>query len=261
VTTKRKHLLEKTLYQLIISRLEGMRIGEEPYQKRIFRLIRKGVGGFILFGGERDMVKGFIRRMQAEAEMTLFIASDIERGTGQQIRGFTNSPCQMAVSAAVDKNSREDISILYNSIKSIVYEAIEAGINMPLIPVLDVNLDPDNPIVCTRAFSDNPEIVSWFGSEYIRILEESGLISCAKHFPGHGDTSTDSHISLPVIRKSYKDLMKTDLAPFMQSIKAGVGSIMIGHIVIPAIDDKPASLSEKVINELLRKKLGSGDLC
>jgi len=127
---------------------------------------------------------------------------------------------------------------------------------MPLIPVLDVNRDPDNPIICTRAFSDNIGIVSWFGSEYIRILEESGLLSCAKHFPGHGDTSIDSHIRLPVIRKSYKDLMKTDLAPFKKAIKAGVGSIMIGHIVVPAIDDKPASLSEKVINGLLRKKLG-----
>jgi beta-N-acetylhexosaminidase len=131
---------------------------------------------------------------------------------------------------------------------------------MPLIPVLDVNRDPDNPIICTRAFSDNTEIVSWFGSEYIRILEESGLLSCAKHFPGHGDTSIDSHIRLPVIRKSYKDLMKTDLDPFKKAIKAGVGSIMIGHLVIPAIDDKPASLSEKVINGLLREELGFSGL-
>lgn len=254
--TKRKHLLEKTLYQLIIARLEGVRIGEEQYQKRIFRLIRKGIGGFILFGGKRDEVKGFIRRMQAEAELSLFIASDIERGVGQQIRGFTNTPCQMAVSAAIDKNSRQDISILYNAIKSIADEAVEAGINMPLIPVLDVNRDPDNPIICTRAFSDKTEIVSRFGSEYIRILEESGLLSCAKHFPGHGDTSIDSHVQLPVIRKSYKDLMKTDLAPFKKAIKAGVGSIMIGHLVIPAIDDKPASLSEKVIKGLLREELG-----
>jgi beta-N-acetylhexosaminidase len=258
--TKRKHLLEKTLYQLIVARLEGARIWEEPYQKRIFRLIRKGVGGFILFGGKRDKVKDFIRKMQAEAEMSLFIASDTERGVGQQIQGFTNSPCQMAVSAAIDKNSREDISILYNAIKSIADEAVETGINMPLIPVLDVNRDPDNPIICTRAFSDNTEIVSWFGLEYIRILEESGLLSCAKHFPGHGDTSIDSHIRLPVIRKSYKDLMKTDLAPFKKAIKAGVGSIMIGHLVIPSIDDKPASLSEKVINGLLREELGFAGL-
>jgi len=258
--TERKRLLEKTLYQLIIARLEGIRIGEETYRKRTLRLIRKGVGGFILFGGEMDKVKGFIREMQAEAEILLFIASDIERGVGQQIRGFTNSPCQMAVSAAIDKNSREDLSILYSSIKSIADEAVEAGINMPLIPVLDVNRDPDNPIICTRAFSDNTEIVSWFGSKYIRTLEESGILSCAKHFPGHGDTSIDSHIRLPVIRKSYNDLMKTDLFPFREAIKAGVGSIMIGHLVIPAIDDKPASLSEKVISELLREKLGFSGL-
>lgn len=166
----------------------------------------------------------------------------------------------MAVSAAIDKNSRKDISILYSSIKSIADEAVEAGINMPFIPVLDVNLEPDNPIICTRAFSDNAEIVSWFGSKYIRTLEESGILSCAKHFPGHGDTSIDSHIRLPVIRKSYKDLMKTDLFPFREAIKAGVGSIMIGHLVIPAIDDKPASLSEKVIGELLREKLGFSGL-
>ncbi len=253
---KRRDSLEKRLYQLIIERLDGLRIGEELYQKRIFRLIRKGIGGFILFGGEMDKVKGFIRKMQAEAEMSLFIASDIERGVGQQIRGFTNSPCQMAFSAAIDKNSLEDVSILYNTIKSIAEEAVEAGINMPLIPVLDVNRDPDNPIICTRAFSDNAGIVSWFGSEYIRILEEAGLISCAKHFPGHGDTSIDSHVRLPVIRKSYNALIKKDIAPFKKAIITGVGSIMIGHLAIPAIDDKPASLSEKVINGLLREELG-----
>lgn len=252
--------LEKKLYQLIISRLDGDKIQSEEYQNKIFNLVEKGIGGFIIFGGAKDEIQSFINKIQTIAEIPLFIASDIERGVGQQIQGTANFPCQMAVAAAINRNRPEDVSILENAIKAVADEAIDIGINMPLIPVLDVNQNPDNPIICTRAFSDNPEDVAWFGSKYIRILEDSGLISCAKHFPGHGDTAIDSHISLPVISKSKDDLMKTDLMPFVKSIEAGAGSIMIGHLKVPALDSKPASLSRKIITDLLKKELGFNGL-
>ena len=106
------------------------------------------------------------------------------------------------------------------------------------------------------AFSDNPETVSWFGRKYIEILQDAGLISCAKHFPGHGDTAIDSHISLPVISKSEEELMRSDVIPFNEAVKAGVGSIMMGHLSIPSIDTLPASLSIKIVTDLLRKQLG-----
>ena len=156
----------------------------------------------------------------------------------------------------VDKNRPGDISIFEDSLKAIAREATDVGINMPLIPVLDINQNPDNPIVCTRAFSDNPEDVTWFGMKYIKIFEGSGLISCAKHFPGHGDTAVDSHLSLPVITKSFEELRSIDLVPFISAVKAGVSSVMMGHLSIPAVDSKPASLSKMVITDLLRKEMG-----
>jgi beta-glucosidase-like glycosyl hydrolase len=247
--------LEKRLYQLVISRLDGDRIGIPEYEKKITGLVRKGIGGFILFGGQRDEIKGFLDHLQSFSEVRLFIASDTERGVGQQVRGTTVFPCQMAIAAALDRHRSDDVLLLEDAIRAFALEAKDTGINMPLIPVLDVNRNPDNPIICTRAFSDNPEDVSWFGSEYIRILEEEGLISCAKHFPGHGDTATDSHISLPVITKSYSSLKETDIVPFVTAIKSKVGSVMVGHLSIPVIDPLPASLSPKVI-ALLRNELG-----
>ncbi|MDI6889883.1 MAG: glycoside hydrolase family 3 N-terminal domain-containing protein [Thermodesulfovibrionales bacterium] len=187
--------LEKKLYQLVISRLDGYNIHSQAYKEKIFKLVEKGIGGFVIFGGRRNEIKGFINKIQSISEISLFIASDVECGVGQQIKDATLFPCQMAMAAAIGRNIPGDVIPPGNTIKAIAQESTDIGINMPLIPVLDVNQNPDNPIICTRAFSDNPEDVAWFGSEYIRILEGSGLISCAKHFPGHGDTAADSHIS------------------------------------------------------------------
>ncbi len=248
-------LMEK-LYQLIIHRLDGDKINSDSYRKYIYSLIQKGVGGFILFNGESEEIKEFIDEIQKRSEIILFIASDIERGVGQQVLGCTHFPPQMAIAAAIKRNFQEDVSLICQTVKAITDEASYIGINMPLIPVLDINLNPDNPIICTRAFSDNPEVVSWFGNEYIKILEENGMISCAKHFPGHGDTSEDSHLSLPVIKKSKNELMSMELKPFKKAIEQGVSSLMIGHLLLPEIDNMPASLSYNVITNLLRKEMG-----
>lgn len=257
--------LEKKLYQTIISRLDTDGIHKDAYRKKVFSLIKKGIGGFIIFGGGSEPQRGaespgeirrFISEMQSASDIPLFIASDIERGVGQQIKGASAFPCQMAVSAAINKNKPKDIRILKHALTAIGEEAKDIGINMPLIPVMDVNQNPDNPIISTRAFSDNPKDVSWFGIKFINILQGMGLICSAKHFPGHGDTSIDSHIQVPVIKKSYRDLMKTDIFPFRSAIKAGVKSIMVGHLSVPAIDLKPSSLSRKIITGLLREKLG-----
>ncbi|MBF0505800.1 MAG: hypothetical protein HQL09_03095 [Nitrospirae bacterium] len=252
--------LEKRLYQLVISRLNGDEIHKASYRRSLIELVRKGIGGFIVFGGKRGETGDFIRELQSLADIVLFIASDIERGAGQQIRGATSFPCPMAVAAALDSGNAEDALLLENALEGVAEEAIDNGINMPLIPVLDVNQDPDNPIICTRAFSDDPATVSWFGSAYIRALERAGLISCAKHFPGHGDTAIDSHIALPVIKKSRADLKNIDLVPFIKAIEAGVRSIMIGHLAVPSLDDRPATFSRKIMHDLLRGELGFSGL-
>ncbi len=248
--------IERKLYQLIINRLDGERLSSPSYQEEVLALAEKGIGGFIVFGGEKDEVKNFIAHLQSMSTIPLFIASDIERGVGQQIHGSTLFPGQMAIAAATDIHNFNSVKALGDVIRAIACESIDVGINMPLIPVLDVNKNPDNPIICTRAFSDNPAVVAWYGRMYVRTLQKKGLLSCAKHFPGHGDTAIDSHISLPVISKSFMELNDTDLFPFIEAIKAGVSSIMVGHLTVPALDDLPASLSGRVINDLLRVELG-----
>ena len=248
--------LGKRLYQLVISRLNGDGIHCVSYRRGLFDLVKKGIGGFIIFGGAKGEIRDFILELQYLADIPLFIASDIERGVGQQIKGAASVPCQMAMAAALDRTFPGDALLLEDMLKGVACEALANGINMPLMPVMDVNQDPENPIICTSAFSDDPETVSWFGSEYIRILENEGLISCAKHFPGHGDTAIDSHIALPVIKKSLEDLNEMDIVPFIKAIETGVSSIMIGHLAVQSLDNVPASFSKKIINGLLRGKLG-----
>lgn len=244
------------LYQLIITRLDGLRIGESRYSQAIFDLVDKGLGGVIIFGGRKEDVSGFINILQKRAKVPLFISSDIERGVGQQIEGYSHFPCPMAVASAIDRNNPQDVLMLRRSLHFVFLEAIECGINMPLLPVMDVNHNPKNPIICTRAFSDDPEIVGFFGAIYIKEMINLGLFACAKHFPGHGDTEIDSHLKLPEINRSYEDIMRMDIAPFRRAIDIGVSSIMAGHIRLPEIDKEPASLSGVILRDILRKECG-----
>jgi beta-glucosidase-like glycosyl hydrolase len=246
----------QTLYQLIISRLNGSDLSSPATVKKIHGLVEKGIGGFIVFGGEMAALQPFIAGLQSRSATPLFIASDVERGVGQQVEGATLFPGQMALAAALSRQKQDSAEYIQKIGAALAQEAIDAGINMPLIPVLDVNADPDNPIICSRAFSDNPATVSWYGSRFIQAVQKQGLISCAKHFPGHGDTDTDSHLSLPVLSKSLKELMETDIHPFQEAVKAGVRSIMIGHLSLPSIDSVPATISKKIITGMLREQLG-----
>ncbi|WP_353684223.1 glycoside hydrolase family 3 N-terminal domain-containing protein [Thermodesulfovibrio sp. 3907-1M] len=233
---------------LIIARLDGKKINYLRYRHYIEKLVRDGIGGFIVFGGEYEEIKNFIAYLQSMASEPLIIASDIERGVGQQLKGATLIPSQMGIAAGFDlSKERTELGTLY---LIVIKEALSVGINLALVPVLDVNTEPENPIICTRAFSDNSEVVSEYGRFFIKFFESHGLLTCAKHFPGHGATQTDSHLGLPHIA----DDIETHIKPFKEAIKARVSSIMVGHIVTS--DIKPASLSEKTINELLKQKLG-----
>ncbi len=140
-------------------------------------------------------------------------------------------------------------------------ETRAAGIHAVFSPVVDVNNNPDNPIICTRSFGDEPEIVEWFGSRYISRLQKSrgtrdrlDLLACAKHFPGHGDTDQDSHSVLPVIHASRTRLNRVELPPFREAVKDGVGMVMAAHLLVPALDpEKPTTFSKKTITALLRE--------
>ncbi|MEW6585603.1 MAG: glycoside hydrolase family 3 protein [Nitrospirota bacterium] len=247
--------LEKKAYQLLIGRLDGGHIGDAAYEEKIRGLVKKGMGGFILFGGEKESAGNFLSDLQSIADIPLFIASDVERGVGQQISGTTLFPCQMAVAAALGRRSAEERLIIEQTVRAVAEESKDVGINIPLIPVLDVNQNADNPIISTRAFSDDAETVAELGSHYIRVLEGEGLISCAKHFPGHGDTASDSHITLPVINKPRDALMDVDIMPFRRAVEAGVSSIMVGHLSVTAFNGEPASLSREIVTHLLKEEL------
>ena len=136
-------------------------------------------------------------------------------------------------------------------------ELRSVGINMDLAPVLDVNTNPDNPVIGDRSFGGHPFVVSTLGNAFIKGLQENGVIAAGKHFPGHGDTDLDSHKQLPVVRHDARRLEETELKPFMEAIKRGLEAIMTAHVLYPAWDiSMPATLSERILKGLLRKKLG-----
>ncbi len=245
---------QKKIAQLVIARLDGRDIDKRF--KYYHSLVKKGIGGFIIFGGRLAQVRSGVKKLQKSAEIPLFIASDLEQGLGQQVEGGTLFPPAMAVGQAIDPDNRNDVQLLRQSVRIIAQEARSAGINIIFSPVLDVNTNSKNPIICTRSFSDDPKEVAWFGNEFIKGFHRQGVIACAKHFPGHGDTAQDSHLELPVIKAGRQRLYNIELYPFDKAIKAGVKMIMVGHLKVPVFDSKlPSSLSQKIIQGILKKRM------
>lgn len=259
---------------LIIPRLDGNRIQEDDYFKQVAVLVDAGIGGFILFGGKTPETSDALKRLQDRAETPLLITSDIERGLGQQMTGGTRFPNQWAVAEAIDRRDSDDVRLLHRMLEVAREECLAAGIHVVFSPVADVNVNPDNPIICIRSFGEEPDMVSWFTAEYIKGLQKGFsthpssltphpfLLACAKHFPGHGDTAVDSHTSLPVINADLARLERVELPPFVAAIEAGVAVIMIGHLQVPALEPEPipATFSKRIVTRLLRERMGFNGL-
>ena len=181
-----------------------------------------------------------------------FICIDQETGTVNRMNtGATRFLGNMAIGATNNPHNSYLVG------EAVGAELKNYGINFDLAPVLDVNNNPDNPIINCRSYGDNPVHVSAFGMEMINGLKSQNVMSCAKHFPGHGNTATDSHLALPLISASLDELYKIELAPFIASIYTGIDAIMTTHIVFSALDTKyPATLSKQVLTGLLRENLG-----
>jgi beta-glucosidase-like glycosyl hydrolase len=235
----------------MIPRLEGEEI--ESNFDYYLGLVRGGVAGFIVFGGETESLRQGIERLQSEAELPLIISSDLEQGLGQQVKGGT----LFLPAAAVSRAERASPGLAKEVFECVAREAAYAGINTVFAPVLDVNTNPENPIISTRAFSDNPEEVSALGESMIRVFSKNGIVSCGKHFPGHGDTSVDSHLALPRVEKSLEELEACELRPFRAACAAGVHMMMLGHLDVPALDPGriPATVSREVVR-FLREDVG-----
>lgn len=259
----KKRSLREDVAQMVMPRIDGTKLGDPAYRERMDELVRQGMGGFILFGGDIDETPRHLRSLQGMAEAPLLIASDVERGLGQQLSGGTHFPSQRAVASAVNRRSKKDVDLLDRMLDAVRQETRAAGIHAVFSPVLDVNNNPDNPIICTRAFGEEPEVVEWFGSRYIRGLQKTtkhgkeDLLACAKHFPGHGDTDQDSHSVLPVIRVDKQRLNRVELPPFREAMKHRVGMVMVAHLLVPALDPTgPTTFSKKIVTALLREGMG-----
>ena len=215
----------------------------------------RGVGGFILFGGEANAVRALTDELHRRAPHPLLIASDLERGAGQQFRGATPLPPAAALGFLDDQALTERAGELT------AREARALGVNWVYAPIADVDLEPENPIIGVRAFGADPDTAARHVAAWVRGCARGGALSCAKHFPGHGRTIGDSHIERPAVQASRAE-MAEDLAPFRASIAAGVDSMMTAHVVYPALDPeaRPATLSPPILRGLLRDELRFGGL-
>jgi beta-glucosidase-like glycosyl hydrolase len=212
--------------------------------------LRLGVGGFIIFGGTAPAVRALTADLTRRSAMPLLIGADLERGAGQQFEGATPLPPLAAIGALDDDGATRAAAALT------AREARALGVNWIYAPVADIDLEPDNPIVGTRAFGTTPELVATHVAAWIEACRMEGVLCCAKHFPGHGRTTEDSHAALPRVDVAAHEL-EIDLLPFRAAVTAGVDSIMTAHVVYTALDrELPATLSGRVIDGILRTELG-----
>ena len=219
------------------------------------------LGGVILLGGSSIELQARSRQLQSWATTPLLIAADIEEGIGQRFPGGTWFPPPMALGAIYQQN--RDLAKKYaRQMGSITAEeAMSVGINWLLAPVVDVNNNADNPVINIRAFGDKPEVVSALATAFIEGAKSYPVLTTAKHFPGHGDTVTDSHLELPALAHDDERLANIELPPFQSAIAARVDSVMTAHLLISAWDkQKPATLSSKIVTEKLRQQLGFAGL-
>jgi len=257
--TVKKMTLEEKIGQMISCRFSGHFYNRESrYVKNLESLIEKQkIGGLIIFGGDVFEAAYLINELQERSEVPLLIASDLERGLGCQLQGTTLFPPLMSIGAS----GSEELAYMMGKVTA--KEARAVGIHITYAPVVDVNINPQNPIINTRSLGEDPGQVSRLADAYIRGCQENGLIATAKHFPGHGDTDVDSHTELPLINADLERLNRVELYPFKKAVKAGVKAVMTAHIHVPALDPSPhmpATLSPVIISELLRKKWGFNGL-
>ncbi|MDJ0519797.1 MAG: glycoside hydrolase family 3 N-terminal domain-containing protein [Trichodesmium sp. MO_231.B1] len=230
---------------------------EPPNSKLQYWLQELGVGGVIFVGGSAVDLATRIQQLQSWAKIPLLFAADIEEGVGQRFAGATWFPPPMAIAAIAQTNLKKAQEYAETMGAITAQEAVAIGLNWILAPVVDVNNNPDNPVINIRAFGETTELVGQLARAFIRGAKQYAVLTTAKHFPGHGDTAVDSHFDLPVIPHSERRLAEVELPPFFEALAAGVDAVMSAHLLIPTWDGElPATLSQKIITGQLRQRLG-----
>jgi beta-glucosidase-like glycosyl hydrolase len=225
--------------------------GFEAQRGAIDEALKLGVGGFILFGGPSEHVATLTEDLHSKSRTALLIGADLERGAGQQFAGQTALPPLAAIA------SLEDLQAIRRAAAVTAIEARSLGINWIYAPDADIDVEPNNPIIGTRSFGSDPERVAEYAAAWIDACQSEGVLACAKHFPGHGRTTVDSHKETPRVEESADTLRETDLVPFRRAIERGVASIMSAHVAFPAFDPtgSPATLSRPILTDLLRTEM------
>jgi len=230
--------------------------GEKHLKEVEDLVINQKVGGVIFFQGERENLKSSITRFQNASKIPLLIGMDAEWGIQMRIFGVERFPYAYTIGAANDLNLSKKMG------EMMAQECRQLGIHMNFSPDADVNSNPENPVIGFRSFGENPSHVASHVSAVVSGMEENGVMTSIKHFPGHGDTDKDSHFELPTVSKSLSSIKSIDFAPFKEGIKAGASSVMIGHLNVPALDNSglPSSLSKRIIKGFLQDSLGFNGL-
>lgn len=216
-------------------------------------VLKYNIGSVCLFQGGPLRQATVINRLQQIAKTPIFFAIDGENGLGMRMDSVIALPRQMTMGAV------DDPTIIYEYGRLVGEQCRRMGIQINFAPVVDVNNNPSNPVINDRSFGEDRHRVALFGMQYMRGMQDVGVMACAKHFPGHGDVNVDSHHDLPVIRKTRALLDSTELYPFRQMVSAGVGAVMVGHLYVPSIDNtanRPSSLSYNHVTKLLRNEFG-----
>lgn len=266
--TLKKLSLEEKIGQMFMIRVLGqfMDIDSQEYLRLRDEIQRYHLGG-VLFTVPSDgpiLLKTgpyeaamLVNELQRESRLPLIVGADFERGLSMRLTGVTTFPHAMAFGAAGNAQFAVDFG------KIVGQESRAIGVEWNFFPVADVNSNPENPIINTRAFGEDATQVSELVSAYIRGAREEGMLTTAKHFPGHGDTGTDSHLGLAAVNRTREQIDTTDLAPFRAAIGAQVDSVMVAHVTAPALEpdtDRIATTSPLIVNQLLKHQLGFSGL-
>jgi uncharacterized protein YbbC (DUF1343 family)/beta-glucosidase-like glycosyl hydrolase len=254
-TLKRLDLRAKVAQLLFVRAYGRPQNPESPEYRELLREVtERKVGGLVLFRSELDTVPVLLNALQEAADVPLLVAADLEHGLSFRVEaGPVPLPDAMAIGALGGMRAEEAARFAGELTGR---EGRAAGIHWALAPVADVNNNPDNPVINIRSFGEDPQRVSRLVSAFIEGARRGGILTSVKHFPGHGDTATDSHLGLPVIGGDRARLDRVELAPFRAAIEAGVDGVMLGHLAVPAIDPsgRPATLSPILSTQLLREE-------
>jgi beta-glucosidase len=256
--------LLRLIHQLLVVRTSGKLADHQRGYPRwelanaeLRSLLEAGVGGVILLGGSAAKLALRCPKLGRWAGQPLLLCADVEEGVGQRFDGATWLVPPLALGRLYGREPERAQSLAERYGRCTGREARALGLNWVLGPVCDVNNNPANPVINVRAWGEDPATAGALATAFLRGVQAEGVLSCAKHFPGHGDTSSDSHLTLPLLAHSRERLAAIELPPFQQAIAAGVASVMTAHLMLPALDgERPATLSRPVLTGLLRQELG-----